>query len=242
MSSSLYQNNATCSVTSFSDTYECRCLAGFSGEHCETNDDDCASQPCLHGGICQDGIRNYTCNCGGTGLVMRTLCEKVWFKVPKILTRFWCLEPCGSWHWTRLTTDNSKILMKELQKCQTCQNSIFFYRYEGMRCGDNIDECALLIPCQNGATCYDLYGDYECACVPGYSGKHCELVSHFSWHRTANTSHPCIPLWFLQVPVYHWKFIPLIHYFLLDQDLFQQSVLVLGHIWIDAFKVHIPSV
>eukprot|EP01050_Picozoa_sp_SAG11_P000938 SAG11_NODE_35_length_22255_cov_14.517422_2_plen_6902_part_00 len=29
--------------------------------------------------------------------------------------------------------------------------------------------------CQNGATCYDYYTDYFCHCMPGFSGKNCEI-------------------------------------------------------------------
>lgn len=52
-----------------------------------------------------------------------------------------------------------------------------YCRYEGAICEENVDECSALDPCLNGATCYDLYGDYECACAPGFGGKHCEVVS-----------------------------------------------------------------
>ena len=40
---------------------------------CESNDDDCASNPCLHEAECIDGINSYECVCrpGYTG----TLCE-----------------------------------------------------------------------------------------------------------------------------------------------------------------------
>lgn len=30
-------------------------------------------------------------------------------------------------------------------------------------------------PCQNGATCFNYIGGYECQCTPGYSGKNCTL-------------------------------------------------------------------
>lgn len=61
------QNNATCTVTPYEDRYECLCLPGFTGEHCETNNDDCASLPCLHGGVCSDEINDFRCDCDSTG-------------------------------------------------------------------------------------------------------------------------------------------------------------------------------
>ena len=37
-----------------------------------------------------------------------------------------------------------------------------------------LSECFLADPCQNGGTCYDGVGQYNCVCVPGFSGKHCQ--------------------------------------------------------------------
>lgn len=39
-------------------------------------------------------------------------------------------------------------------------------------------------PCQNGAKCYDLGGDYYCACPDDYDGKNC---SHLKDHCKNNS-------------------------------------------------------
>lgn len=40
-----------------------RCPAGFAGDFCEMDVNECCSEPCLHGAICQDLINGYQCHC-----------------------------------------------------------------------------------------------------------------------------------------------------------------------------------
>ncbi len=49
--------------------------------------------------------------------------------------------------------------------------------HEGALCEQNVDECAELTPCLNGAVCMDTPGSYKCQCQLGFSGKNCQLVS-----------------------------------------------------------------
>lgn len=41
----------------------CSCRAGFTGQRCEININDCSSNPCANGGTCHDGVNEYTCSC-----------------------------------------------------------------------------------------------------------------------------------------------------------------------------------
>jgi hypothetical protein len=54
----------------------CQCLAGYSGPRCETELNECASNPCVNGGKCNNLINKYTCTCpsGFEGLK----CESKW--------------------------------------------------------------------------------------------------------------------------------------------------------------------
>lgn len=43
--------------------HRCSCPAGFEGPTCGVNTDDCVKHACVNGGVCVDGVGNYTCQC-----------------------------------------------------------------------------------------------------------------------------------------------------------------------------------
>uniref|UniRef100_A0A3Q2FQH0 Delta-like 2 homolog (Drosophila) n=2 Tax=Cyprinodon variegatus TaxID=28743 RepID=A0A3Q2FQH0_CYPVA len=47
----------------FAAELACRCLAGFTGRHCETDVDDCLMGPCASGATCVDGVNRFSCLC-----------------------------------------------------------------------------------------------------------------------------------------------------------------------------------
>jgi hypothetical protein len=54
-------NNGTC--VNGQNAFSCACDAGYSGEFCETNVDDCVGVACLNGAICLDAVDDYECLC-----------------------------------------------------------------------------------------------------------------------------------------------------------------------------------
>ena len=58
---------------SASNGFKCRCAAGYEGQACERDTDECLSAPCMHQGRCVDGVNSFTCTCA-TGYSGR-LCE-----------------------------------------------------------------------------------------------------------------------------------------------------------------------
>ena len=44
---------------------------GFTGHYCETQIDQCQSNPCLNGGICRTLINGFRCNCPQGYTVMK---------------------------------------------------------------------------------------------------------------------------------------------------------------------------
>ena len=44
-------------------SYRCVCQSGYSGQNCDTNVNECASNPCQNGGSCMDRVNGYQCQC-----------------------------------------------------------------------------------------------------------------------------------------------------------------------------------
>ena len=130
--------------------YRCYCDAGFTGNNCTVNIDDCASNPCQNTATCVDGINAYTCDCvaGFNG----THCET---DIDDCTANFCHTGTC--------------IDHVNGYSCN-CTDTGF----TGLNCETEIDECAS-DPCVNGI-CIDRLSNYVCNCTDsGFIGSLCEI-------------------------------------------------------------------
>jgi Notch-like protein len=179
------ENGSTC--VNDVGSYHCTCLPGYEGQLCQSNSNECASQPCQNGGICNDALDGYTCTCMGFSGIH---CE---VNIDECVS-----NPCeyggtcndGNNGYTCAclagfsgVTCQSLIDECESNPCQnggTCTDSVDFYTcdcepgYSGPTCAVNINDCASN-PCQNAGTCTDGVNGYTCACVGDYFGDDCEF-------------------------------------------------------------------
>ncbi|KAK7145498.1 hypothetical protein R3I93_013280 [Phoxinus phoxinus] len=145
--------------------YLCHCLAGFTGENCSVNVNECESAPCGNGGTCEDLVNAFHCWCppGFTGVV----CE---INVDECES-----EPCRN---GGRCEDGINAYM-----CSCPRPARDQMPWGGRDCDVALTGC-VNDPCLNSATCWpSLHGEehrHTCMCPSGYHGDRCETSTTFS--------------------------------------------------------------
>ncbi|XP_025835939.1 cubilin-like, partial [Agrilus planipennis] len=147
------------------------------------NIDECASNPCRNGANCKDIYNGVLCFCtdGWEGR-----------RYPRIVEKdgVICLEKDNVDHstiiYTILITLVLHLAILDLRGSPLIPRETSIYKrtvFEfqllcwGLYCENDINECQRFthtdLGCQNGATCVNTPGSYECKCLNGWHGIHC---------------------------------------------------------------------
>ena len=59
----MYSTNLYFTIFFSTRDYHCYCEDGYTGFHCETDFDECWSDPCMNGATCFDQVADYNCSC-----------------------------------------------------------------------------------------------------------------------------------------------------------------------------------
>ncbi|ODM96171.1 hypothetical protein Ocin01_10504 [Orchesella cincta] len=189
------RNEGQC--TDPTQSYDCMCAAGYEGESCELDIDECVNNMCYNGSTCQDGVNNYTCACakGFEGWLCEIdIDECEGNGAEKCNYNGQCHDGIGEFtcecddDYTGTHCDKRKKSTCKDGPCEfgaTCSevglqpNGVSFKcncapGYEGEFCSEVINYCKAVV-CENGGTCNSTVHGFQCHCIPGFDGPKCEV-------------------------------------------------------------------
>ncbi|NXE55866.1 CRUM1 protein, partial [Casuarius casuarius] len=185
----------------FYTSYRCICPKGWTGMHCETNIDECFSNPCVHGN-CTDRITSYECSCepGYTGVNCEEDIDNC--RGHQCANGATCIDGINGYSCLCAGNFTGKLCRYRRLPYTICGNeerNLTCYNYgnctdlsgelrcvclpgfTGERCEKDIDECSS-DPCLNGGLCQNLLNKFHCLCDVNYAGDRCEIdVSDLSF-------------------------------------------------------------
>ncbi|CAH8290065.1 unnamed protein product, partial [Heterobilharzia americana] len=138
------------------NNYSCECPAGWIGNDCQINEDDCLYNRCENGATCVDGINEYICKCrpGYTGIY----CERPTWNPSTYVTR---MDKPLNYQFIIGRTSAPGVRQSPIKtRSLTTQNLETLCAYQ---------------QCQNNAKCVENQNEaYSCVCQNGFSGQYCE--------------------------------------------------------------------
>ncbi|XP_077993229.1 protein jagged-1-like [Glandiceps talaboti] len=146
----------------------CACSAGYTGNYCHENINDCEGHLCQNQATCFDGLNSYTCICtdGWEG----TYCniEKNECAPNPCRNNGTCIDLVADFH------------------CQ-CRNG-----WKGKTCISRTSHCDPST-CRNGGTCIDHDTMFSCTCPLGWEGTTCHIATNNSCnHNPCHGDATCV--------------------------------------------------
>ena len=174
-------------VENFAEPNCTQCDPGFTGPDCQTNINDCLSNPCTPHGECLDGIATFICNCdqGFTG----ELCQIIDYCVGiECNGNGVCVNGIESYMCNCSAGFNGSECEFNIDECLSnpcapngeCIDGVDSFicncdpGFTGELCLTNIDDCEG-VNCSGNGECLDGVNSFTCACGPGYSGRICDI-------------------------------------------------------------------
>ncbi|KAK7505069.1 hypothetical protein BaRGS_00003639, partial [Batillaria attramentaria] len=150
----------------------------YTGEFCETEINECESQPCFFNGTCVDLINNFRCEC--TGDFMGPQCEAVIRRCEldnpdPCLNGGTCVDETGGYR-CLCPVPFAGLDCQLHYRCQCSPG------WTGQQCETDVNECLVGAsspssthpPCENGGQCVNVAGGYMCVCPVFWTGQRCE--------------------------------------------------------------------
>ncbi|TPP58648.1 hypothetical protein FGIG_01583, partial [Fasciola gigantica] len=185
-------------------TYQCICPNGWGGQNCTEDLNDCADQPCLNGGVCENQLNmRYICHCGPdfvgqnceyTNPCKANPCENGGSCQADVLGRFTCdcpkwyqgerceleLDPCHRVNPCQGPNSKCHLIRDDHRNTVEGLGRLLDFRcecssgYKGRYCEKHEDPCTK-INCTNGGRCFYLGNQTMCICPSGFAGPICEF-------------------------------------------------------------------
>ena len=150
---------------------------------------DCASKPCLGGGVCSDVVQGgFSCVCPNSLAGDRCQFENECITEPPCQNNASCVDMESGYSCSCLEGYTGSQCQTDIDDCYsqpcinggTCIDSLNSFNcscpsnFTGNTCETEILQCPSN-PCGENSTCFESDNSYTCLCAPGYTGTDCEI-------------------------------------------------------------------